>query len=363
MALTTVRPQGMGFNTGRRNLIINGAMQVAQRGTSSTTLTTYATVDRFLNALSGTTDQLAGTQAQSTTAPDGFSNSYKIDCTTAETSVDSSEFWRVRHYVEAQNLQHLKYGTSAAQSVTLSFYVRSNVTGTYACNIYQPDGVRQITKTYAISAADTWEYKTITFPGDTSGTINNDNGSGLEISWFLMAASNLTGTDSTSWGAYADGGLANGHAVNMASSTSNEWYITGVQLEVGENASDFEHRSYGEELALCQRYYYRHADGADFATAAVGLSGHYNSTILNIVVEFPVTMRTNPSLSCSNSAGAFRNYRNNSNDTFDTFTHLYSQQPNAAAIETNSGVSGTAGHVGRVEVVGSSVFVAFDAEL
>ena len=123
----------------------------------------------------------------------------------------------------------------------------------------------------------------------------------------------------------------------------NEWYITGSSLKSAKTHPTLNIAAFGEELALCQRYYYRHADGADFATAAVGLSGHYNSSILNIVVEFPVTMRTNPSLSCSNSSGAFRNYRNNSNDTFDTFTHLYSQQPNAAAIETNSGVSGTAG--------------------
>ena len=301
MALTTVRPEGMGFNTGRRNMVINGAMQVAQRGTSSTTLTTYATVDRFLSALSGTTDQLAGTQAQSTTAPDGFSNSYKIDCTTAETTIDADEFWRVRHYIEAQNLQHLKYGTSAAQSVTLSFYVRSNVTGTYACNIYQPDGVRQITKTYAISAADTWEYKTITFPGDTSGTINNDNGSGLEISWFLMAGSTWTGTDSTSWGAYANGGLANGHAVNMASSTSNEWYITGVQLEVGTNASDFEHRSFGEELSLCQRYFVRWGGTSLFERICHGQCIAGNTAFYHLV--FPQTMRAVGTLGRNGCAG------------------------------------------------------------
>ena len=290
-----------------RNLIINGAVQVAQRATSSTTLTTYATVDRFLSAISGTTDQLAGTQAQSTTAPDGFSNSYKIDCTTAETTIDADEFWRVRHYIEAQNLQHLKYGTSAAQSVTLSFYVRSNVTGTYACNIYQPDGVRQITKTYAISAADTWEYKTITFPGDTSGTINNDNGSGLEISWFLMAGSTWTGTDSTSWGAYANGGLANGHAVNMASSTSNEWLITGVQLEVGEQATPFDYsESYGETLAKCQRYFYKVGEsGAGGSGYAVGsnfaLGMYYSASDFRAFIDFPCIMRATPTVASSST--------------------------------------------------------------
>ena len=148
---------------GRRNLVINGAMQVAQRGTSSTNINSFASADRS----SKSNDDEAGTQAQSTTAPDGFSNSYKIDCTTAESAVAADELWRVRHHIEAQNLQQLKYGTSGAQSVTLSFYVRSNVTGTYSCALYQEDGDsgsgRIIGSTYAISSADTWEYKTITF--------------------------------------------------------------------------------------------------------------------------------------------------------------------------------------------------------
>ena len=263
MALTIVRPQGMGFNTGRRNLIINGAMQVAQRGTSSNSINGFGSVDRF-NSSKANDDELAGTQAQSTTAPDGFSNSYKIDCTVAESAVAADEYWRVRHHIEAQNLQQLKYGTSGAQSVTLSFYVRSNVTGTYSCALYQEDGDsgsgRIIGSTYTISSADTWEYKTITFAGDTGGTINNDNGEGLTILWALMAGSNYTATDNTSWGTYAAGKLSYGHAVNMASSSSNEWYITGVQLEVGTNASDFEHRSFGEELSLCRRYFEKSYD-------------------------------------------------------------------------------------------------------
>ena len=346
-----------------RNMIINGAMQVAQRGTSSTTLTTYATVDRFLNALSGTTDQLAGTQAQSTTAPDGFSNSYKIDCTTAETTIDADEFWRVRHYIEAQNLQHLKYGTSAAQSVTLSFYVRSNVTGTYACNIYQPDGVRQITKTYAISAADTWEYKTITFPGDTSGTVNNDNGSGLEISWFLMAGSTWTGTDSTSWGAYANDGLANGHAVNMASSTSNEWYITGVQLEVGEQATPFEHRSYGDELQRCLRYYYAIVDGTT-AIMSVGNANYYNNTYINGIVPLPVLMRAKPTIEQTTGTNYFKIIAGGASDTFNGFDGLGNTTSlHQAELYASSNISGTQGHGGMISSDNGSARLAFTAEL
>jgi hypothetical protein len=294
MALTIVRPQGMGFNTGRRNLIINGAMQVAQRGTSSNSINGFGSVDRF-NSSKANDDELAGTQAQSTTAPDGFSNSYKIDCTVAESAVAADEYWRVRHHIEAQNLQQLKYGTSGAQSVTLSFYVRSNVTGTYSCALYQEDGDsgsgRIIGSTYTISSADTWEYKTITFAGDTGGTINNDNGEGLTILWALMAGSNYTATDNTSWGTYAAGKLSYGHAVNMASSSSNEWYITGVQLEVGTNASDFEHRSFGEELSLCQRYYWQ-TNRLDFGSSL----GSGNVSNFRQFINFPTEMRAAPTV-------------------------------------------------------------------
>lgn len=339
-----------------KNMVTNGAMQVAQRGTSSTTLTTYATVDRFLSALSGNTDQLAGTQAQSTTAPDGFSNSYKIDCTTAETTVDADEFWRVRHYVEAQNLQRLKYGTSAAQSITLSFWVRSNVTGTYACNIYQPDGVRQITKTYAINSADTWEYKTITFAGDTSGTINNDNGSGLEISWFLMAGSTWTGTDSTSWGAYANGGLANGHAVNMASSTSNEWYITGVQLEVGEQATPFDHsESYGETLARCQRYcQVRSSEGVNYGVFASG--GLVASNVAYFTIPHITTMRAAPSNSIT---GTFR--VDSGNNAHTSFTFDRQTTHSLRAIVATSSITSSVGQL-QADATNISTIIS-DAEL
>ena len=252
MALTTVRPQGMGFNTGRRNLIINGAMQVAQRGTSTTG--GGFLVDRFeLNI--NNTDNIAITQSQDSSGPSGFANSWKILATTAESAVAADERVRFRQNIEGQNLQQFAFGTSAAKSMTLSFYVKSNVTGTYAVNLEQDDASRVIGSTYTISSADTWEFKTITVGGDTSGTINDDNGAGLVVSWYLLAGSNYTGTDNTSYGASADGKQAYGHTADWGQDTNDNFFITGIQLEVGENASDFEHRSFGEELALCQRYF------------------------------------------------------------------------------------------------------------
>ena len=202
MALTTVRPEGMGFNTGRRNLIINGAMQVAQRGTSTTG--GGFLVDRFeLNI--NNTDNIAITQSQDSSGPNGFANSWKILATTAESAVAADERVRFRQNIEGQNLQQFAFGTSDAKSMTLSFYVKSNKTGTYAVNLEQDDASRFIGSTYTISSADTWEFKTITVDGDTSGTINDDNGAGLIVSWYLLAGSNYTATNNTSYSASADG--------------------------------------------------------------------------------------------------------------------------------------------------------------
>ena len=237
-----------------RNLIINGAMQVAQRGTSfsSAANDTYV-VDRFRGKRNGM-DNLVYDLSQSSTSPDGFGNSIKLDVTTAETSSADNEYLKIDTKIEAQNVQHLKYGTSSAEQITMSFWVRSSTTGTYAIEMYTEDSNKQITNTYTVNSANTWEYKSVTFVGDTGGSINNDNGTGFLISWFLSVPSNYKTGDSTSWRTYNADGRGYGQTADVAS-TTGEFYITGVQLEVGEQATPFEHRSYGDELARCQRYY------------------------------------------------------------------------------------------------------------
>ena len=257
MALTTVRPQGMGFNTGRRNLIINGAMQVAQRGTSETGVTTsqYANAcDRFkVNGNNGT-----WTISQDTDAPDGFSNSFKMLLTATET-ISGTSYWSVEQKIEGQNLQGLAYGTSSAKTVTVSFYVKSNITGTYCLNLYQDDGTKNFPKTYTIDSADTWERKTISFIGDTSTALDNDSASSLRTQFHVVAGSTYNSGTPGSRVAYTDATFAAGQSAQV-DAVNDYWQITGVQLEVGENASDFEHRSFGEELALCQRYYEKSYD-------------------------------------------------------------------------------------------------------
>ena len=259
MPLTDIDAQRLGDSVadklGVRNLIINGAMTVAQRATSTSTIlggTEYRTLDRFRTQLSGYTTA-AGTVSQSTEAPTGFSKSIKFNVTTPET-ISGSDLANIRYRVEAQDIQNLEYGTSQAKTTTLSFYVRSSITGTYGISVFQDDASRNLGLTYSVNTADTWEYKTLTIPGDTSGTINDDNGEGLQIAWNLSVGSNFKGTDNTTWGAYSNPRWATGHTVDLLGATS-DFYLTGVQLEVGNTATPFEHRSYADELHRCQRYY------------------------------------------------------------------------------------------------------------
>ena len=237
-----------------RNLIINGAMNVAQRGTSFavTTSDTY-TVDRFQTQHGGSFD-FNSTLTQSSTAPAGFTSSLKVDVTSTSTPT-ATQNGLIAHKVEAQNLQHLQYGTSGAQTCTLTFWVRSNKTGTYCLQILQQDASQYQLHEYSISSADTWEQKTITIVGNTATAINNDNGKGFDIRWHLACGSDDHVAASSTWTGSSEGFLATSNQVNLFDSTSNEWYLAGVQLEVGSVATPFEHRSYGQELALCQRYY------------------------------------------------------------------------------------------------------------
>jgi hypothetical protein len=275
------------IGAGRKNLIFNGAMQVAQRGTSATTFA-YGTVDRF-KPTEGSTSSLAITQTKDTNAPSGFSNSLKITVNTAETMSGSKQL-AVFHAIEAQNLQQLGYGTSDAQSITVSFWVKSSVTGTYCLSLYENDDNRNIGATYTINSANSWEYKTITFPPDTVGVIDNNTGGGLETYFFLSIGPDRKSADNTSWATWSAARFGYGQVADVAGTTNATWQITGVQLEAGKVATPFEHRSYGEELALCQRYYQKMYYGAGANNAGYSNSyGTWHAT--------SVPMRAAPSVS------------------------------------------------------------------
>jgi len=291
---------------GRRNLIINGAMQVAQRGTSVTNTAggfKYNTVDRFLNGSSGTGARY--TISQVSDAPDGFANSLKYDCTTADTSVSANDYVRLGTRLEGQDLQGLAFGTSSAKSITVSFWVKSSVTGQYSLTINTEDGTdtRQRVEQYTINSANTWEQKVITLEGDTDsgGTIRNTNERGIMIFWSLLAGSTTTATDDG--GVWHDAGTAKRHYGQTAvvgANVGETWQITGVQLEVGDTATPFEHRSYGEELALCQRYFWRKAyNGA--GTTMIGAGMAYSTTDIRCCLINPVPMRGVPTITYGGS--------------------------------------------------------------
>ena len=289
---------------GRRNLIINGAMLISQRGPSQGSVTSTGYYDapdrwRFVGSNAGT-----WTVSQSTTSPNLFKNSYKFDCTTADTSLGAGDFLAFDQALEGYTVQGLGWGTSDAKPVTVSFYVRSSKTGTYTCELFQGSGGVGgsnilVSKSYTISAADTWEFKTITFSGNTAVAFTNDNSRQLTLNLWLAAGSNFTG------GTFSDGTFHNANnrrvasgQVNLADSTSNDWYITGVQLEVGTQATPYENRNYGEELALCRRYYV-HVP----RTQGIVMNG-YNSTSVYGWYNWPVEMRTTPTNEYLIAAGA-----------------------------------------------------------
>jgi hypothetical protein len=286
-----------------RNIIINGDMSIAQRGTSFAGANDDDyTLDRFKYDISGT-DVYQFTISQDTDVPtgQGFAKSMKFDCTTADASLDADNFAIIHTRLEGQNLQYLKKGTSSAESTTLSFWVKSNKTGTYIAELQDSDNNRVICKSYTISSSDTWEKKTITFVGDTTGAFDNDNAASLRVNFWLLAGTQFTsGTLATSWESRTNANRAVGQ-VNLGDNTSNEWYITGIQLEAGSQASDFEFLPFDVQLDRCKRYFQKsmpydeysnanYTDGYEFAltssstpTQAYGL-------------RFPVELRTTPTL-------------------------------------------------------------------
>jgi hypothetical protein len=344
-----------------RNIIINGGMDLAQRGTSAsglTTTTTYNTADRWRLAASS-----AGTwtQSQSTDVPtgQGFAKSLKMDCTTADASLASGDYLLIQQLIEGQNLQYLKKGTSSAESTTISFWVKSNKTGTYITELLDTDNSRQISKSYTINSANTWEKKTITYVGDTTGAFNNDNALSLEVNFWLGAGSTYTsGTLATSWESQTSANRAVGQ-VNLADSTSNEWYITGVQLETGQVASDFEFLPHDVNLARCYRYYYLYVSGQ---SKQIANAMAYNSGLVNSVVQLPITMRTTPSLDMVTGTNYYQAYGNNTGDSVNGFTLLESS-PNIAGLRNTTEFSGVQGYAYFIYTANSASEIAFSAEL
>ena len=305
----------------KKNLIINGEMQIAQRGSSVTGLSSSNKVqalDRMFCRING-----AGTWtiSQSTEAPAGFGYSLKWDCTTADASPAASDFNYISQRFEGQNLQHLAKGTSSAVKTTLSFHVKSNKTGTFAVLLTDNDNTRQVGATYTINAADTWEKKTITFPGDTTGELDDDAAHSMNIIWWMVVGTDRTsGTAATTWESSVNANAAVGHNVNMADSTSNEFYITGIQWEVGNTATDFEFISLADNLRACRRYCYVYNVKQNNFIGNTSLFAN-STTQVKGAFFFPVEMRAYPTYSADSFNIRFRAGNSSSNFNANSLTH------------------------------------------
>ena len=294
MSLIKVKGRGA-ENLGRRNLLYNGAMQVAQRGTSfaETTAASY-TLDRWLRAV-GSSFNFDTTITQSTDVPsgEGFKYSLKVECDTVVTP-SGSDNAGIGQRLEGHDFQHLCYGTSSAKSIVLTFWTKSNKTGTYcvqfATNHGNSDSANRYSfvREYTINTANTWEKKTLTVPGLTTQDIETTNTEGYRVKWWLAVGGDDT-TTADAWQQSASY-LATSNQVNFMDNVNNEWYLTGCQLEVADTASPFEHRSYNDELTLCQRYFQLHEN--------IQMAAYVNAAYRRAESYFalPAEMRANPSV-------------------------------------------------------------------
>ena len=277
---------GISYMGGSKNLLINSAMQVAQRGTSVASITgdSYNTADRWRLGASSLGTWTQSVESDGPTGS-GLTKSLKMLCTTADAAPSAGDFLVFGQRLEGQDLQRIAKGTSSAQQLTLSFWVKSNVTGTYVVELYDADNNRTISATYSISASATWEKKTITAAADTTGTLTNDNGLSFEVNFWLGAGSSFTsGTLQTTWGSVTAANRAVGQT-NLAAATNNYWQITGTQLEIGPVATSFEFEPYETTLRKCQRYYQK---------VVTTVAGYNSATQFFGAFVFPVTPRTQP---------------------------------------------------------------------
>ena len=294
------------------NLIINSDMSLAQRGTSAVTATANFPVDRF--RMDHSSDGAFSAQ-QSSVVPSSadFKNSLKVQTTTADSSLAATQFLYMRQIIEGQNITHLLLGSSLAKKITLSFWVRSSLTGTFGGSFWNDGFNRSHPYTYTINAADTWEKKTITITGDTSGTWLTTNGRGLNVGWGLGVGSTYSGTA----GAWAGSGLVSATGATSLLGTLNAtWYVTGVTLTVGDTAPvTHPYESFDENLKKCQRYFVKSwSQGSAIGNPGVitaSCVGNVNRAFGNVF--WPVTMRTAPTVTWYNgSSGTVNKWRNGS---------------------------------------------------
>ena len=357
MTLIKVKTRGTDNVSSRKNLLINGGMLVDQRAsTMQFNASSGYRCDRWYQGVSG-----GGTYqfTHSDDTPAGFGKSIKIQCTTADTSLDAGAYGYIMHKLEGNALQSMN-STNGIVEHTISFYAKASKTGVYTVNLRDEDNSVQNSKTFTISAANTWERYVLTFPAHSSGTLDNDNLSSYRLYWWFQS-----GTDQTSgtfyngtWGAQSNPNRVSSSNVNLGDSTSNNFFITGIQMEVGDSASDFEHRSFAEELSLCERYFFTTYNyGATIgAASSVSYLGRFldNQHSYGSIQVPSVNMRANPTRVIYNPVNG-------------TVGQVRSDSNNHSAAITATGAKGGGWIYANASVIGTSVSIkahlTMDAEL
>ena len=335
---------------GRRNLAYNGAMKISQRGTqTSQTGSSYTACDRFLTSESGAA---ITTSTQETDVPSGqgFANSLEIDVTTADASLAASDNFLIIQRLEGQDLQHLLYGTSGAKEVT---WVKSPKTGTHILELRHNDATYFNSQAYTIASANTWQNVQLTFAGYTTTAFDDDNAHSLSMNWWLAAGSNFSGgtLNSNTWHNTAANRAVG--QVNCVDDEANNFYLTGVQLEVGSVATEFEHQTFGEELALCQRYY----QSIDTNTnQALAFGTRQTTNTVRFSIPTPVTLRASPSITISGTVEC-----QESDGTTTSITSISAIQSSANYVVATGTASGVV--AGAITVSANSGATAIDAEL
>jgi len=345
-------------SAGRRNLIINGDMSVWQRGTAASTITSgnQYFADRWGVATAGSA-QL--TQEQSTDAPPGFVYSLKVSPAVADT-LSAAEQSHITQQIEAQNATFLNWGSGQGTEITISFWAKSNQTTNKCLWLYAQDAGDHIARQFSLSQANVWEKFTFTIPPNPGGVIANDNGSGIYVRIVLDGGSSVAnGSLPTEWTDITNNGRYGTLEPGFLENTANEFYLTGVQVEAGKNATEFEYRSYGEELLLCQRYFYMLASGNN---ASMPHASYYSSTLVAMSVQFPVTMRANPILYQVSGTDYFGIYANNTFDYFNSFVIARPTTTCATLDANNTGASGTGGHSGPTSTRNAAARLGFSSE-
>jgi hypothetical protein len=356
-----------GGQLSNRNKIINGAMMISQRATSKTDAAAgYHTVDRMrMSKNSLVTAEMR--HEQSTDSPNGFGKSVKITTTTAEGSVGVDDAFRpVQYRFEGQDLQDLAYGTSDAKTLTLSFYVKSSVTGTYSVSFRNITAgtYRLRSTTYTIDSANTWEKKIITIAGDTSTAIIDDNATRFEIYWCGGSGTNFTSSNvaASGWADYVSGGLHHGHTVQLQNTLNSTFLLTGIQLEVGSIATSFEHRSFGDELHRCKRYFQIIADGRDNANEVFGVAHAWNSVQAEVSLRWDVEMRATPTLEQGVGTNYYQVLINSVNKYTNQWLEYRFTRRSGMLYNTNfTGLGG--GNAYRVKLSDASAYLHLNAEL